>query len=30
MEDISDADCEHAKRNCKDFKIKNLGQYHDL
>ena len=30
MEDISDADYEHAKRVCKDFKINNLGQYRDL
>ena len=20
----------HAKRDCKDFQIKNLGEYHDL
>ena len=30
MEDITDADYTHAKRACKDFKIKNLGEYHDL
>ena len=30
MEDITDADYMHAKRVCKDFKIKNLGEYHDL
>ena len=30
MEDITDADYEHAKRVCKDFEIKNLGEYHDL
>ena len=30
MEDITDADYAHAKRVCKDFKIKNLGEYHDL
>ena len=30
MEDITDADYEHAKRVWKDFKIKNLGEYHDL
>ena len=30
MEDITDADYAHAKRVCKDFKIRNLGDYHDL
>ena len=30
MQDITDADFAHAKRVCKDFKIKNLGEYHDL
>ena len=30
MEDITDADYTHAKRVCKDFEIKNLGEYHDL
>ena len=30
MEDITDADYGHAKRVCKDFEIKNLGEYHDL
>ena len=30
MEDITDADYMHAKRVCKDFKIKNLREYHDL
>ena len=30
MEDITDADYAHAKRVCKDFEIKKLGQYHDL
>ena len=30
MEDITDADYAHAKRVSKDFKIKNLGEYHDL
>ena len=30
MEDITDADEMHAKRVCKDFEIKNLGEYHDL
>ena len=29
-EDITDADYVHAKRAFKDFKIKNLGEYHDL
>ena len=30
MEDITDADYAHAKRVCKDKKIKKLGQYPDL
>ena len=30
MEDITDADYTHAKRVCKDFEIKHLGEYHDL
>ena len=30
MEDIADADYTDAKRVCKDFEIKNLGEYHDL
>ena len=30
MEDITDADYAPTKRVCKDFKIKNLGEYHDL
>ena len=30
MQGITDADYEHAKRFCKDFQIKNLGEYHDL
>ena len=30
MEDITDGDYAHAKKNCKDFKIRNLGKYHDL
>ena len=30
MEYIADADYMHAKRICKDFEIKKLGQYHDL
>ena len=29
MEDITDADYAHTKRVCKDFEIKNLGEYHD-
>ena len=29
-EDITDGDYMHAKRVCKDFEIKNLGEYHDL
>ena len=29
MEDITDADYMHAKKVCKDFGIKNLGEYHD-
>ena len=28
MEDITDADYAHAKTVCKDFEIKNLGEYH--
>ena len=28
--DISDANYTHTKRVCKDFKIKNLGEHHDL
>ena len=28
MEDIADADYGHAKRVCKGFKIKGLGEYH--
>ena len=28
--DITDLDYTHAKRDCKDLKIKNLGEYHDL
>ena len=27
MEDITDADYVHAKNVCKDFEIKNLGEY---
>ena len=30
MEYITDVDYTHAKRVCKDFEIKNLGEYHDL
>ena len=30
MEDITDADYMQGKRVCKDFEIKNLGEYHDL
>ena len=30
MEDIADSDYTHAKRICKSFDIKNLGEYHDL
>ena len=30
MENITDADYAHAKRVCKDYEIKNLGEYHDL
>ena len=30
MEDIIDADYMHVKTMCKDFEIKNLGEYHDL
>ena len=30
MEDIADADYMYAKRVCKDFEIKHLGEYHDL
>ena len=30
MEDIIDADYAQAKRVCKDFEIKNLGEYLDL
>ena len=30
MEDITDADYAHAKTVCKDFEIKNLGEYRDL
>ena len=30
LEDTTDADYAHAKRVCKDFEIKNVGEYHDL
>ena len=30
MEGITDAYYMHAKRVCKDFEIKNSGEYHDL
>ena len=30
MEDITDAHYKHAKRVWKGFKIKNLGEHHDL
>ena len=30
MEDITDAYYAHAKRICKYFEIKNVGEYHDL
>ena len=30
MEDITDADYAHVKRVCKEFEIKNVGEYHDL
>ena len=30
MEDITDANYPHSKRVCKDFEIKNLGEYHHL
>ena len=30
MEDVTDAGYMHAKRVCKDFDIKNLGEYHDF
>ena len=30
MEDIIDADHMHGRRVCKEFKIKKLGEYHDL
>ena len=30
MEDIIDEDYTYAKRVCRDFEIKNLGECHDL
>ena len=30
MDDITDSDYNNAKRNCKDFEVKKLGEYHDL
>ena len=30
MEDVTDADYDHAKEVCRDFEIKNLGEHHDL
>ena len=30
MEDITDAHYAHAKRVCKDFEIKKLGEYYDF
>ena len=30
MEDITDAVYAYAKRVCKDFEKKKLGEYHDL
>ena len=30
MEDNIDVDYAHAKRFCKDFEVKDLGEYHDL
>ena len=30
MEDITDIDYRHATKVWKDFKIKNIGDYHDL
>ena len=30
MDDVTDADYMHAKRVCKDFRIKNLGKYHSI
>ena len=30
MEDITDVDYAQAKRVCRDFEIKYLGEYHDF
>ena len=30
LEDTKDSDYNHAQRICKDFEIKNLGEYYDL
>ena len=30
MEDITDGGYTHPKRICKDFQIKDVGEYHDL
>ena len=30
MNDISEYGCEHAQKVWKEFKLKNLGEYHDL
>ena len=30
MEDITDADYRYVKTFCKEFEIKNLGEYYDL
>ena len=30
MDDITEADYVHTKRDCKDFKITNLGEYYDF
>ena len=30
MEDITDGDYMHVKRVCKEFEIKNLGEYYDF
>ena len=30
MKDITDIDFAHAKRACKNFEIKTLGEYYDL
>ena len=30
MKDINDKDWTHAKRVCKELKVKDLGEFHDL